>query len=226
MVLTVYANRKWKQELFRGKALDVQEPPDDAPTIRQRFIVQPLDTDVLFSMYPSYSPLKHPSILWSKSIEQLQRSERKHETSIEYELLTTAIVDRRLSSIVQAAEPLDDGARRRLTSLPVSPRVGVDPLAGTRALAEQLVRNIPADDHLERARVLTNFLRDSTNFRYSLNEVRRDPALDPVEDFVTQTRVGHCEYYASALALMLRAVGIPVATGRRFQRRRLDRRSL
>jgi transglutaminase-like putative cysteine protease len=209
VTLTVYANRKWKQQLFRGKIIEVQEPPPGAPTIRQRIIVQPLDTDVLFAIYPSYSPVKRQSILWSKSGEQLQRTERKHETTIEYELLTTAIVDRRLSMIVQAAEILDGGTRRTLTGLPVSPRAGVDPLAGTKALAEQIVKDIPTDDHLERARVLTNFLRDPTNFRYSLNDVRRDPALDPVEDFVTQNRVGHCEYYASALALMLRAVGIP-----------------
>lgn len=32
---------------------------------------------------------------------------------------------------------------------------------------------------------------------------------DPVVDFLTRTRAGHCEYFASALALMLRAEGIP-----------------
>ena len=42
-----------------------------------------------------------------------------------------------------------------------------------------------------------------------------DPVGDPVVDFLTRTRVGHCEYFASALALMLRAQGIParLATG-------------
>jgi transglutaminase-like putative cysteine protease len=32
---------------------------------------------------------------------------------------------------------------------------------------------------------------------------------DPVVDFLTRTRAGHCEYFASALALMLRSEGIP-----------------
>jgi len=38
---------------------------------------------------------------------------------------------------------------------------------------------------------------------------------DPVVDFLTRTRAGHCEYFASALALMLRASGVParLATG-------------
>ena len=33
--------------------------------------------------------------------------------------------------------------------------------------------------------------------------------LDPLEDFVTTHRQGHCEYFAGALAMMLRSVGIP-----------------
>ena len=38
---------------------------------------------------------------------------------------------------------------------------------------------------------------------------------DPVVDFLTRTRAGHCEYFASALALMMRSAGIParLATG-------------
>lgn len=210
VVLSVYTNRKWKQELFySGNMIQARRPPKDAPAILQRFVVQPLDTDVLFSIYPYYSPVTWENILWSPAGDQLQRTERRHETTIEYELLTTGIFDRRLSTIVQAAVPLDRKTRRRLLTLPGPSASGVDPLAGTKALTEQIVRDIPADDHLERARVLANFLRDPTNFRYSLGEVRRDPELDPVEDFVTQNRVGHCEYYASALALMLRAIGIP-----------------
>src|SRR5947199_2707265 len=36
-----------------------------------------------------------------------------------------------------------------------------------------------------------------------------DPAVDPVEDFLVNRKEGHCEYFASALTLMLRALGIP-----------------
>ena len=35
------------------------------------------------------------------------------------------------------------------------------------------------------------------------------PKLDPVEDFLINRKAGHCEYFASALALMLRAVNVP-----------------
>lgn len=59
------------------------------------------------------------------------------------------------------------------------------------------------------ARVLEAYLRDSNEFSYSLDLSVDDPSIDPVEDFVFNRKQGHCEYFASALALMLRGVGIP-----------------
>ena len=35
------------------------------------------------------------------------------------------------------------------------------------------------------------------------------PAANPLEDFLDRTQAGHCEYFASAMALMLRARGVP-----------------
>ena len=47
-------------------------------------------------------------------------------------------------------------------------------------------------------------------YRYSLNlDFVRDRQLDPIEDFVANHRTGHCQYFASALVLMLRSQGIP-----------------
>jgi transglutaminase-like putative cysteine protease len=47
-------------------------------------------------------------------------------------------------------------------------------------------------------------------YRYSLNlSFKRNAELDPVEDFVANHKTGHCQYFASALALMLRSQGIP-----------------
>jgi hypothetical protein len=45
-------------------------------------------------------------------------------------------------------------------------------------------------------------------FRYSL-DVERDARVDPVVDFLERHRAGHCEYFASAMALVCRAAGVP-----------------
>jgi len=45
-------------------------------------------------------------------------------------------------------------------------------------------------------------------FRYTL-ENPSGTAANPLEDFLERSQAGHCEYFASALALMLRARGVP-----------------
>jgi protein-glutamine gamma-glutamyltransferase len=56
---------------------------------------------------------------------------------------------------------------------------------------------------------LLEYLRDSGRFSYSLHMDVVNPKLDPVEDFLVNRKEGHCEYFASALALLLRSIDIP-----------------
>jgi transglutaminase-like putative cysteine protease len=51
--------------------------------------------------------------------------------------------------------------------------------------------------------------RDSGEYGYTLNLSVFDPNIDPIEDFLINRKVGHCEYFGTALTLMMRAVGIP-----------------
>jgi hypothetical protein len=62
---------------------------------------------------------------------------------------------------------------------------------------------------LEIARALNWYLRESRQFEYSEAGQKRTAGVDPLEDFITTNRRGHCEYFAGALALMLRSQGIP-----------------
>lgn len=72
-------------------------------------------------------------------------------------------------------------------------QAGVAPTASARARAVAL----------ERA------LGRSEAFSYSSFRRRVNPELDPNEDFLLNVRSGHCERFASALVLLLRAQGIP-----------------
>ena len=40
-------------------------------------------------------------------------------------------------------------------------------------------------------------------------DLKRDERYEPLEDFLFVQKAGHCEYFASALAVMLRTVGVP-----------------
>ncbi|MCP3966222.1 MAG: hypothetical protein GY750_09755 [Lentisphaerae bacterium] len=48
----------------------------------------------------------------------------------------------------------------------------------------------------------------SNNFKYKIRKLPEN-GDDPVIDFMTKNREGHCELFASSLALLLRRLGIP-----------------
>jgi hypothetical protein len=80
-------------------------------------------------------------------------------------------------------------------------------------LARQVT--VSAADADEAARRLSTFLASS--YRYTL-QLGRTPALEPLEDFLFGRRAGNCEYFAAALAVMLRTLDIPARVVAGFQR--------
>ena len=77
----------------------------------------------------------------------------------------------------------------------------------------------------ERVRLLRDYLRDSGEFKYTLDLSITDPTIDPIEDFLFNRKTGHCEYFASAMTLMLRAVGVPARLVTGFSTGRWDEKS-
>lgn len=77
-----------------------------------------------------------------------------------------------------------------------------------RALALRTEGDIRLSPDVYAQRVV-NLLRDSGEYEYSLNVQPEDASLDPVDDFLINHKTGHCQYFASAGALMLQSVGIP-----------------
>jgi protein-glutamine gamma-glutamyltransferase len=71
----------------------------------------------------------------------------------------------------------------------------------------QLARQITARaaTPYDKAVAIEGFLH---RFTYTLN-LTGDPGQDPLAHFLFSTRAGHCEYFASAMAIMLRTIGIP-----------------
>ena len=54
-----------------------------------------------------------------------------------------------------------------------------------------------------------------SNYAYSL-EVGTTSSGHPIDEFLFTRKTGYCEHYATAMVLMLRSIGIPVATGDRI----------
>jgi len=61
--------------------------------------------------------------------------------------------------------------------------------------------------NLKKSITIEKYLRN--NFRYSLETVFNSKNEDALENFLFQSRYGHCEYFASSMVLMLRSINIP-----------------
>lgn len=72
------------------------------------------------------------------------------------------------------------------------------------ALAEQVTAG--SSNNYDKVAAIEQYLR--TNFHYTLQLDRTVPR-DPVANFLFKRKEGHCEYFASAMAVMLRALHIP-----------------
>jgi transglutaminase-like putative cysteine protease len=76
--------------------------------------------------------------------------------------------------------------------------------ARIRTLAEEWTRGAPTS--LDKAQAIQRHLR--TEYRYDLGSPS-GKSKQPLDDFLFESRRGHCEFYSTAMAVMLRAVGIP-----------------
>jgi transglutaminase-like putative cysteine protease len=101
------------------------------------------------------------------------------------------------------APPLAEQDRNELLLLPpLDPRI--------IRLARQVTAGLETGQ--QRASAIEAYLK--RNYAYSMELPARAPA-DPLANFLFERRKGHCEYFASAMAVMLRVVWVPsrVVTG-------------
>jgi transglutaminase-like putative cysteine protease len=94
---------------------------------------------------------------------------------------------------------------------------GYDSVSGVDPRVLRLAREVTAGrtNNFDRAMALQDFFTGRTSsFRYSL-QTAPPAGDDALVEFLTVGRAGYCEQYASAMAVMLRAVGVParVAVG-------------
>ncbi len=77
-------------------------------------------------------------------------------------------------------------------------------------LAEKITASAPSN--YDKAVALEQYL--STHFGYTL-ELPRSLPQDPLANFLFERKRGHCEYFASSMAVMLRSLGVPsrIVTG-------------
>ena len=228
-ILTHYTRGEWRNkftELVELQSLDSMPPSVDG--VIQRIEIETLDEPVIFGVYPMYRRRSSGGahhLYYDPGRQQYVRDEEVQNRQFRFETLTTGLYGG-LQRPIMPGRTLTNLERSQLIDLPRSggdAKAPSEPTAGepqvpsdlpeTEATAQREIERagLNRDDTyfaFNAARTLELYLR-SERFRYSLLPQPRDPDIDPVEDFIKNNPQGHCEYFASALALMLRSVGIP-----------------
>lgn len=231
-LVTEYRHGVWKHAAIdsdKSVPEQLQSLPNSAGgllQVRQQIMIEPMSEPVVFAVYPAFEDPERPNrhILYDVDRQQLVRTSEVQHDKFEYNLLTIGLTDTDQCRILPQREPMDPADIERMLALPDDKRgpndesTGVadpdaDPaerLTGLRKFAAKVVRdaNLAPTDAYGKAKALERAL-SSEPFRYSLNRPPPAPNVDPIEDFVVRNHAGHCEYFASALALMLRSQGIP-----------------
>ena len=96
-------------------------------------------------------------------------------------------------------EPIPRNLRARYVEVPV----GYERVA---ALARQVVKG--ATNPNVQAQLIEQHLRAGGEFRYTLDQPDTE-GRDPLHVFLFEAKAGHCEYFSTAMAMMMRSLGLP-----------------
>lgn len=215
-LLDNYASGEWKllgpyeRDFGRGPrpTTRFRIPPDPNPQpelVRQQISITPLNTQELFCIWPFVLLQQDRRLEFDRRDGRLLRMSHNRENPRPYELGTYAMVDGAQVPLTPNPTRLTSDLRKQLLQIPEE---------GLTTLVEQAQllnteSELASGQMIERARYLESSFVNSDRYFYSLDGLERDPRLDPIEDFVKERPGGHCEYFATALALMLRSQGIP-----------------
>jgi protein-glutamine gamma-glutamyltransferase len=190
--------------LLDPKRLNPQLNPRKIEPLEQMIVLEPLSTDTLFAAQVAFrlrGPL--PTVFKDRFTGALSAQSFKGRT--------TYIVSSDVSVPNDQELRLDSPASASETIRPVYLQQPSKLDARVSQLARDITRN--AATPYDKARAIENYLK--TEFQYTLDLKSADP--DPLADFLFQTREGHCEYFATAMTIMLRTIGIPARIVNGFQ---------
>ena len=212
-VLAGYHEGRWSS-LDEDRSMEMPSRPiPKQVVVRQEMRLAPIGTDTLFVMQPAVACWLHhrnrkPYISMISSVLRRNDSVSKSRY-LDYTAYSLKAPDPK-NPIRLHEVPTEVAQRWRFRRLSAYLQVP-DGLGRLKQLARQVVAAHldPSDGGLGAARALESHLRDSGEYGYSLDLSIDDATIDPVEDFLFNRKQGHCEYFASALALMMRSVGIP-----------------
>lgn len=203
----------------RKKEWYLSPPPVKQKLVRQNIILQPMDEAVLFGVFPAYADEDTPGDVrynpYTGQIFSQSVRRRTQQQEYRYSLATSAFRGGLQVDVTPHENQLKSLADRYALAeeLTYLSRFDESRFPRLKQIADEIAneQRTISTNRVALARALRNHFQSPARYTYSLNfsRIHRDRSLDPIEDFVANHHTGHCEYFASALAMMLRSQGIP-----------------
>lgn len=234
VVLNYYENGRWRRGQTKPRFLPVNRNALPSSMVEHRIRLEPATESVVFVPRPFSEIRPRGDVTLEMSsddgtvVRELGRNRLENRSRsgdpLEYTVRSPVHLD--LEGVPglhrQVGEeriPRDRAGRDPLLHIP-GPELKARFEAIARSVLAERLSNAPTAprgtqlreptlDAIARARVLESYLKDSGLFTYDLTMVNSNPDVDPILDFLENRRRGHCAYYASALAMLLRSVDIP-----------------
>jgi transglutaminase-like putative cysteine protease len=166
-----------------------------ARRIHYRVLLEPLGTNVFFLAPRAESLEGIYQMVTTDGEGAVYDLDREHAIGL-YEG-DSDVSQRTAADLRSPAEDSPPEFSRRYLQLPaIDPRIA--------ALARQITSR--ATTEYDKAAAIEHYLR--TNYTYTLNLGNAIPA-DPLANFLFERKRGHCEYFASSMAVMLRTLNVP-----------------
>ncbi len=175
----------------------------------QTFYVEPIDTPILFAA-PRAVALQGEIPYLSRDAEGALSTRPHYQERISYRVYSDTVEpdEESLSQTLLGNARYFPAAIARHLQLPgkVDPRIARQ--------ASEWITQAGAVNQYAAARAIEAHLQN--DFSYSLD--MKAGGADPLADFLFNVRAGHCEYFSTAMAVMLRTQGIPARVVNGFQR--------
>ncbi len=173
-------------------------------TVRAQVILEDIGADVLFVAAKALAVRIDARGYMERRIRILEGPNEEWRLSkppgpVRYEFLARPIMPTADELRAVGIPEIPEGYARFVRPMALGNEIG--------ALAHQLTQN--ATNRFEQVDAIANHL---STFRYT-TDAPPSPGMqqgdDPVLGFLFETRAGHCEYFASAMVVLLRELGIP-----------------
>ncbi len=196
----VSANRVRRYLLGDGNSIGPEQMAGRrAAAVRQEIWLEPVGADILFgASTPIAFETDQPVHRGRAFIERNDEVRLRHDGPLHYTVWSEVALDGHDPAALRAAT--GELPRGYHAYLQLPPEI----TDRTRQLAEDITAG--AVTNYDKAVRIRDWLQQ--NLSYSL-DLRDYGSQEPIDFFLFERRAGHCEYFASAFAILARSVGVP-----------------